>query len=52
MMGIPPSEARALSYWEYTALLAVWNERHGTGEERTLPDADLVDAVFARGSVH
>lgn len=28
MMGIPPSEARDLSYWEYTALLTVWNERH------------------------
>lgn len=30
MMGIPPSEARRLSYWEFTAMRAVWNERHKT----------------------
>lgn len=32
MMGIPPSEAKALSLWEYEAILHHWNEAHGTGE--------------------
>ncbi|MFC3711264.1 hypothetical protein ACFOMD_01695 [Sphingoaurantiacus capsulatus] len=27
-MGIGPGDARALSYWEYSALLRTWNARH------------------------
>ncbi len=27
-MGLGPAETRELSYWEYSALLRQWNERH------------------------
>ncbi len=27
-MGIAPAEGRAISYWEYSALVQMWNERH------------------------
>lgn len=27
-MGLSPSQARELSYWEYAALLRRWNDRH------------------------
>jgi hypothetical protein len=33
-MGIPPSEAKALSLWEYEAILIEWNHARD-------PDADL-----------
>lgn len=28
MMGIGPTEAGRLTYWQYTAMRHVWNERH------------------------
>lgn len=28
MGGIPPSEAKRLTYWEFTALRYQWNTRH------------------------
>jgi hypothetical protein len=34
MMGIPPSDAKRLTYWEFTAMRHGWNERH------KLPDAE------------
>lgn len=34
MMAISPSEARALTYWEYTALLSIWNDRHSDDKEK------------------
>jgi hypothetical protein len=34
MGGIPPSEAKRLTYWEFTAMRHVWNARHEN------PDAD------------
>lgn len=38
MMNIPPSEAKALSLWEYDALMAGWNAAHSEGD-----DAPIVD---------
>lgn len=47
MMGFGPSDARELTYWEYTAMLEVWNARHNP-EQNDLPDPDFVRAQFAR----
>jgi hypothetical protein len=48
MMGIPPSEAKRLTYWEFTAVRATWNERHEsgtpTGEPAEPPSEDFVRA--------
>ena len=40
--GIAPSQARELSYWEYSALLATWNARHDPdgAQEPVAPPAD------------
>lgn len=47
MMNIPPSEAAALSLYDYEALLWHWNDAHDT--EGPTTDADrtlaLVDAI-------
>ena len=32
MMGIPPSEAKRLTYWEFTAMRHEWNVRHRSDE--------------------
>lgn len=32
---------RGLTWWEYTAMLTVWNERHETGDSK--PPADLTE---------
>lgn len=36
MGGVQPSEAKRLTYWEFTAMRYLWNERHkrtdGAGE--------------------
>jgi hypothetical protein len=29
---------RALTWWEYTAMLTVWNERHQAGDKKPPPD--------------
>lgn len=34
MMGIPPGEAKRLTYWEFTAMRHEWNERHKTDDDR------------------
>ena len=41
-MGIGPLQARELSYWEYSALLRTWNERHDPdgANEPVEPPAD------------
>jgi len=43
-MGIPPSEAKALTWWEYQAMLWNWNDRHSTDEQEEVeaPDADFI----------
>lgn len=45
MMGIGPSDARELTYWEYTAMLTEWNARHdpdGSGDPVEPPSEDFV----------
>jgi hypothetical protein len=46
MMGIPPSEAKRLTWWEYQALLWNWNDRHPQpgedGDPAEAPDAEFV----------
>lgn len=43
MMGVPPSDARRLTIWEFTAMRTVWNARHRSGDEPvTPPSADFV----------
>jgi hypothetical protein len=34
MGGIPPSEAKRLTYWEFTAMRHEWNERHKSPADR------------------
>ncbi|WEK42984.1 MAG: hypothetical protein P0Y64_16825 [Candidatus Sphingomonas colombiensis] len=51
MMGIPPSEFKRLSWWEYQALVATWSARHdpeGTASPAEAPDADFVAKRQAR----
>jgi hypothetical protein len=49
MMNIGPTEARALSLWEYEALLHHWNEAHSAGDDVKAPDHDktqkLIDMI-------
>jgi len=62
MMGLGFEEAKRLTYWEYTALLAVWNSRHQSEDDEPveLPDLDFVRRRgemleahgIANGSVH
>lgn len=45
MMNVPPDEARRMTYWEFTAMRATWNERHAVddaNEPAELPDEDFV----------
>lgn len=45
MMGIQPSEAKALTLWEYGALVTTWSERHdpeGASQPVEAPDAAMV----------
>jgi hypothetical protein len=43
-MNIPPSELKAMTWWEYQGLLWHWNERHTPPEDEAVeaPDADFV----------
>jgi hypothetical protein len=44
MMGVQPSEARSLTWWEYQAMLWTWNDRHSTEEEPVeAPEAAFVE---------
>ena len=48
-MGVPPDQARRLTYWEYTALRHGWNERHKVeGDESEPVDPPSVEMVRAR----
>ena len=48
MGGIPPSEAKALTYWEYTALRHEWNERHKSEGDLEPVEAPTEEFVRAR----
>lgn len=49
MMGFSPLDGKKLTYWEYTALLTEWNERHKTDDDKvTAPDADFFDKQMER----
>lgn len=47
MMNIPPSEAKALSLWEYESLLYHWNEAHG-GSDDDAPDPEVAIPLLER----
>lgn len=60
-MNIQPSEARRLSYWEYSARLTIYNERHQTEDDAVeLPSVEwmkhrdmvLADQGFVTGVRH
>lgn len=40
MMGVSLADARAADYWEYSAMLTVWNERHADPDAVEPPDED------------
>lgn len=46
-MNIPPSEARALSYHEYQAILWNWNDAHAIGDVEP-PDPEITKARLDR----
>lgn len=48
MMGIPPAEAKRLTYWEFTALRHEWNQRHKSDEEGGEVEPPTVEFVRAR----
>lgn len=44
-MGVPPDQAKRLTYWEFTAMRATWNARHASEDEQEsveLPSEDFV----------
>jgi len=47
MMHVSPSEAKALTWWEYQALLWNWNDRHTPEEEKPV-EAPSQDYVMRR----
>jgi hypothetical protein len=47
-MNIPPSEAKALSLWEYQALLWQWNEAHNYDADGEAPDAERTQELLDR----
>lgn len=55
MMNVPPSEAKALSLYDYQALLHNWQIANES-EDDTPPDEDAVAGMFERmrasGMVH
>lgn len=52
MMGIGPTDAGRLTYWQYTAMRHVWNERHRPADEVDdeieAPEVDFVLERWAR----
>lgn len=49
MMGLGPSEAKRLTYWEFTALRHEWNERHKGEDDKGAPvEPPSVDFVKER----
>lgn len=45
MMGVSPSEAGRLTYWQFTALRSEWNDRHEKDDPNTPmepPDEEFV----------
>lgn len=46
MMGIAPSEAKRLSWWEYQAILWNWNDRHEIDKEEP-PEPPTPESVLA-----
>lgn len=55
MMNIPPSDAKAMSLWEYEALLHHWNSAHKTDDVQA-PDHEstqkLIDRINADPRLH
>jgi hypothetical protein len=50
MGGIQPSEAKRLTYWEFTRMRHEWNERHKSDDDEAgtePPDEDFVRAAQA-----
>lgn len=54
MMNIPPSEAKALSMWEYEALLFHWNDAHSTDVQPPDPalTMKLIDRINMDPKLH
>lgn len=50
MMNIPPSEAKALSLWEYEAILDGWNAAHSGGDVQP-PDPEVAMAILERANL-
>lgn len=53
MMHIQPSEAMALTWWAYQAILWNWIDRHSPAdeqEEAEAPDAEFVARRMARNA--
>lgn len=48
MMAIPPSELKALTWWEYQGLLWNWTERHKGPEEEDPVEAPEAAFVMRR----
>jgi hypothetical protein len=49
MMGIQPSEAKRLTWWEYQAFLWNWNDRHDTGKDNVSVEPPTPESVLAFG---
>jgi hypothetical protein len=49
MMNVPPSEAKALSLWEYEAILHHHNEAHGGGDVEP-PVPEVAMAILERAN--
>ncbi|MEC9067806.1 MAG: hypothetical protein VX569_11065 [Pseudomonadota bacterium] len=47
-MGIPPSEAKALTLYEYQALLHGWEQAHPTEEAIEPPSIEEAEARMRR----
>ncbi|MGJ0508934.1 MAG: hypothetical protein ACR652_17760 [Methylocystis sp.] len=43
---MPPSEAKALSMWEYEALLWNWNDAHDLDADASAPDPEVTQALL------
>lgn len=47
MGGIQPSEAKRLTYWEFTAMRHQWNEAHKSGDDHEPVELPSVEYVLA-----